>query len=176
MPAAGPVGQGERADLGEMRADVGGPAEVERVAEREQADVADQEVEGAGEQRKAQRLHQEHRIGDRGRDHEHGEHHEEGDRLARHRTLARGFLQRVDDAFHHAALPNRPAGRISSTIAMMTKITVFDASGKNTLVSPSISPRAKPVTIAPMIEPIPPITTTANTTMMMSSPMSGLTL
>ena len=28
-----------------------------------------------------------------------------------------------------ASLPNRPAGLISSTITMMTKITVFDASG-----------------------------------------------
>jgi hypothetical protein len=26
-------------------------------------------------------------------------------------------------------VPNRPAGRISSTMAMMMKITVFDASG-----------------------------------------------
>ena len=31
------------------------------------------------------------------------------------------------------------------------------------------------VTIAPMIEPMPPITTTANTTMMMSAPMVGFT-
>ena len=59
---------------------------------------------------------------------------------------------------------------------MMTKITVFDASGKNTLVRPSITPRPKPVTIAPMIEPMPPITTTANTTMMRSAPICGLTL
>ena len=57
----------------------------------------------------------------------------------------------------------------------MMKTTVLDASGKNTLVRPSITPRPKPVTIAPMIEPMPPITTTANTTMMMSEPISGLT-
>src|SRR5262249_46940999 len=135
-----------------------------------------QQVEGAGEQRKAQPLHQEHRIGDGGREREQHDHYEERDRLAAHALGARGRRERIDDAFHHAARPNRPAGRISSTIAMMTKITVSEASGKHTLVSPSMSPSPKPVTIAPMIEPMPPITTTANTTMMMSSPMSGLTL
>ena len=72
--------------------------------------------------------------------------------------------------------PNRPAGRTSSTIAMMTKITVLDASGKNTLVSPSMMPSAKPVTMAPRIEPMPPITTTANTTMIRSEPICGETL
>ena len=56
---------------------------------------------------------------------------------------------------------------------MMTKITVFDASGKNTLVRPSMMPRPKPVTIAPRIEPMPPITTTANTTMISSEPICG---
>ena len=59
---------------------------------------------------------------------------------------------------------------------MMTKITVFDASGKKTLVSPSMMPNPNPVTIAPMIEPMPPITTTANTTMMRLAPICGLTL
>jgi hypothetical protein len=33
----------------------------------------------------------------------------------------------------------------------------------------------KPVTIEPMIEPMPPITTTANTTMIRSAPICGLT-
>ncbi len=59
---------------------------------------------------------------------------------------------------------------------MMTKITVLEASGKNTLVRPSMTPRPKPVTIAPMIEPMPPITTTANTTMISSAPICGETL
>src|SRR3546814_6078263 len=47
----------------------------------------------------------------------------------------------------------------------MMKTTVLDASGQNTLVKPSMMPRPRPVTIEPMIEPMPPITTTANTTM-----------
>src|SRR5438093_6569593 len=42
------------------------------------------------------------------------------------------------------------------------------------LGQPSTRPRPKPVRIAPMIEPMPPITTTANTTMMRLAPISGL--
>ena len=43
------------------------------------------------------------------------------------------------------------------------------------LARPSITPRAKPVMIEPMIEPMPPITTTANTVLMKLSPMLGFT-
>ncbi len=46
---------------------------------------------------------------------------------------------------------------------------------QNTLVRPSTTPSTKPVMIEPRIEPIPPITTTANTTAMMSAPMPGRT-
>src|SRR5947209_8598383 len=152
------------------------PAEIERMAERQQSDVTDQQVERTGEQRKAQRLHQEHRIDEQRRDDQRRDHDQERDRLA----AALGRLNRCSEGFgtghHQAVLPNRPAGRTSSTIAMMMKITVFDASGKNTLVRPSMMPRAKPVTIAPMIEPMPPITTTANTTMISDEPICGLTL
>ena len=49
-------------DLRGVRADVAGHAEEHRMAERQQADEADQQVERAGEQREAQHLHQEHRI------------------------------------------------------------------------------------------------------------------
>ena len=38
-----------------------------------------------------------------------------------------------------------------------------------------MTPRANPVMMEPMMDPIPPITTTANTTMIRSSPISGLT-
>jgi len=38
------------------------------VAEREEVDVADQQIESAGEQREAQRLHDEKWIGDERRD------------------------------------------------------------------------------------------------------------
>src|SRR5215470_10483823 len=146
------------------------------MAERHQPAVADQQVEGASEQREAQRLHQEDRIGDERRDGEDRHQGDEGDHL---RVGARGGCDprhRISDPLHHALRPNRPAGRINSTIAMMTKITVADASGQNTLVRPSTMPSPKPVRIAPMIEPMPPITTTANTMMMRSLPICGLTL
>src|SRR5947199_57209 len=39
-----------------------------------------------------------------------------------------------------------------------------------------MSPSPRPVTIEPRIEPMPPITTTANTTMMRSEPISGPTV
>ena len=38
------------------------------MAERQQPDIADQQVEGAGEERKAQRLHDEDRVEDERRD------------------------------------------------------------------------------------------------------------
>ena len=41
---------------------------------------------------------------------------------------------------------------------------------------PSISPSPIPVTMDPRIDPIPPTTTTANTTMMRFAPMTGFTL
>src|SRR5262249_51225949 len=123
------------------------------------------------------RLHEKHRVGeerrrheDRGHDGERGhlrEGHSGGDGRAQADVLARRR--------RHEARPKRPAGRTSSTTAMMTKITVFDASGEKTFVKPSTTPRPKPVTIDPMIEPRPPMTTTANTTMMRSAPISGFT-
>ncbi|MOA65384.1 hypothetical protein D3C78_1917550 [compost metagenome] len=58
-------------------------------------------------------------------------------------------------------------------MAMMMNTTVLEASGQNTFVSPSITPRPRPVTMAPMMDPMPPITTTANTTMMRLDPISG---
>ena len=58
----------EPPDLGGVGADVTRRAEEHRVAERQQADVADQQIEGAGEQGEAQGLHDEERIGDERRD------------------------------------------------------------------------------------------------------------
>ena len=58
----------EAPDLGGMRRQIARPAEIKRVAERQQPDIADQQVERAGEQREAQRLHQEQRIDEERRD------------------------------------------------------------------------------------------------------------
>ncbi|MCY1306169.1 hypothetical protein D9M70_560150 [compost metagenome] len=43
------------------------------------------------------------------------------------------------------------------------------------MARPSITPSPRPVRIAPRIEPMPPITTTANTTMIRFCPISGET-
>ena len=113
---------GKPQTLAACAVDVARGAEEHGVAEGQQAAEADQQVEGAGEQREAQRLHQEHRVDDERRDRE--------DAIARAdhaamRACSVTLRRRSSSAF----LPNRPAGLISSTIAMMTKITVFDASG-----------------------------------------------
>ena len=42
-------------------------------------------------------------------------------------------------------------------------------------VRPSMTPSAKPVMMEPMIDPMPPMTTTANTTTISSAPMRGRT-
>ena len=100
------------------------------MSERQEVDVADQEIEGAGEERKAERLHDEERIGDERRDRDQRRHHRKSDGVSAAVAGADvcfgggGF-----EADGHVALPKRPEGRISSTSAMMTNTTVFDASG-----------------------------------------------
>ena len=49
-------------DLDDIAGDVRGEAEERRMAEGQQAREAEQQVEGAGEQREAQQLHHEHRV------------------------------------------------------------------------------------------------------------------
>ncbi len=115
-----------------MRRDIGRAADEGGMAERQQPDKADQQVEGAGEEREAQRLHQEHGIEDEGRDERKAEENH-GEQMGRAQP---GFLLRRRqgrDRSHsrapQLARPNKPAGLTSSTIAMMTKITVLEASG-----------------------------------------------
>ncbi len=52
----------ELPDFRGVRGDIACHAEEHRVAEGEQADIADQQIEGAGEQRDAQHLHHEERV------------------------------------------------------------------------------------------------------------------
>ena len=119
----------ESPHLGRMRREIARHAEEHRVAERKQPAEADEEIERAREEREAQRLHQEHRVDHGGREDEDRQHDEE--RVA---LIARlpGFVARRGDGFGvvgHYRCPKSPCGRIMRTIAMMTKITVFDASG-----------------------------------------------
>ena len=104
-------------DLGGIGAKIARPAEIERMAERNEPDIADQKIEGAGEQRKAQRLHEKDRI-------KHERRRDEKQRpspraatpalqaVSRRTCIDRG----IGRARHHALRPNMPAGRISSTI------------------------------------------------------------
>src|SRR5262249_40434077 len=100
----------EAAGGGEPGGDVGGRAEERRVPEGQNAAEAEQQVEGAGKERKTQELHHEYGI-----DAEQGRAQEEHGRDG------------VDDghrARHGYSLPNRPAGRTMSTSAMMTNTTM----------------------------------------------------
>src|SRR5690606_15432124 len=138
---------------------VGGAAQEGGMSERQQAGVGQQQIEGAGEQGVAHDLHDEDRVGAHGRQ-QRDEDRE--DDIACQLTV-------------HFSFPKRPAGRSRRTMTMMMNTTVFEASGQKTLVRPSIMPRPRPVMMEPMMEPIPPITTTANTTMIRLEPINGET-
>ena len=103
------------------------------MAEGEEAGVAEQEVEGAGEEREAEHLHQEHRVEHERRDEERREQDREDQQVVARHAERRGLDRHGDVGErllgHQAALPNRPAGFTSSTIAMMTKITTAEPSG-----------------------------------------------
>src|SRR5262249_54390416 len=109
--------------LRRVRREVAGGAEVEGVAEGEQAGVPEQEIERAGEEREAERLHQEDRIDDPRRDRDQRDEDDRRDALR--------LRPRLDplDRRAHAVFPKSPAGRTRRTIAITTKITVFEASG-----------------------------------------------
>ena len=89
------------------------------MAERQQADVANQKIEGTGEQCKTHCLHQEQWISDKRRDHQRRDHDDKGDGLAL-RTQREALLgERINDAFHHPLRPNKPTGlEPSSTMAI----------------------------------------------------------
>src|SRR5690606_12966555 len=140
-----------------MPGSVGRAPQEGGMAEGQQAGVGQQQVEGAGEQRIAHDLHDEDRVSAQGR--------QQRDHDCKYQIACQLTV--------HFSFPKRPAGRSRSTMTMMMNTTVFDASGQNTLVRPSMTPSPRPVTMEPMIEPIPPITTTADTTMMMIEPISG---
>jgi hypothetical protein len=119
--------------LRRMRRRVAGTAEERGVPEREQPHVPDQEVERAREEREAEGLHEEHGVDEERRRDEQRDHHDERDHLvARDRGGGRaggGAGNLVDGGRHYRSRPNSPLGFTKSTRAMMTKMTVLDASG-----------------------------------------------
>src|SRR3990167_4455034 len=127
------------------------------MAEGKQARETQQQIEGAGEQRKTHDLHQQHGVDQQRRQQQDGPRGQPGQKLR---------------VFHLFA-PNRPAGRTISTTTMVMNTTVALNSGQYTLTSPSSTPSIRPVNTEPRMEPMPPITTTANTVMIRLEPMSG---
>ena len=110
----------ERVEVPELHGpggDVAAHAEKRRVAERQQPDIADHQVERAGEQRGAQHAHQEHRI-----------QHE------RRPTISATMTRKAMDCGREnpniqAAFPNRPRGLVSRTITITRNTTVAEACG-----------------------------------------------
>ena len=99
------------------------------MTERQQPAESQQQVERAGEQREAKRLHQKHRVdSDEGGNGEKQDHCCAAEREAVARETGRGSGG-GSRRRHYRSRPKRPAGRRISTITMTTKITVFDASG-----------------------------------------------
>ncbi|MNZ73013.1 hypothetical protein D3C78_914110 [compost metagenome] len=105
----------------------------------QQSGVAQQQVEGTGEQGKTQQLHQEHRV------HRHGCHQRDGEQrqiepalapngclpsLLHHlRLQVHNTLLDFQTCHLHASFPNSPTGRTSSTSTMTRNTTVLAASG-----------------------------------------------
>ena len=113
-----------------MAGDVSRRSQECRMTERQQAGIADEQIEGAGEDGETQHVHEKNRIDEERRDEEHRNHAGEGPIVKACRAVACPTGDRCRWRWmRHAVLPNSPAGLIISTMAMMTKITVLDASG-----------------------------------------------
>ena len=99
------------------------------MAEGQKAAETDQQVERAREERETQRLHQEDRIDAEHRRERQRRRHD-GRRDQHHPRARNGSRGRRNrHAGPYFSLPNSPAGLRSSTMTMITKTTVFDASG-----------------------------------------------
>src|SRR3546814_1570928 len=68
-------------------------SEEHGMPEGEQADVADQEIEGAGEQREAKHLHEEQRINRRRQQGEERQHGREGERSEEHTSELQSLMR-----------------------------------------------------------------------------------
>ena len=123
MPSSG----GQPCALMNQPRDVGRAAEEGRMAERQQAGEAQQQVERAGEQGEAQQLHHEHRDTGRSADASMSSSARIGECQVARSQCGGSFSCGLHAL--QASLPNRPAGRSISTITMITKTTTLEASG-----------------------------------------------
>src|SRR5688500_18718766 len=102
-----------------------------RVTKGQQTCVPHEQIEGAGEERKAQDVHEKDRINEKRRHNEkpgHARERNKGETAGLLGCAADGLGRGLRGACH-AVLPNRPAGLIIRTIAMMMKTIVLEASG-----------------------------------------------
>ncbi len=115
--------------LHRMGGEIGRTAEECRMPEGKDAGIAQQQVEGAGEQRETEHLHDEDRIEVEGRQYQRGDAEQDQYGFQAYQWAPGRGDGAAGLAVHQVSLPIRPAGRTSSTIAMTTKITMFEASG-----------------------------------------------
>src|SRR4030095_9255489 len=78
-------------------------------------------------------------------------------------------------AMGQVLLPMRPSGRHTSTSAISRYTPMPDSSAKKTLPNVSTKPTSSEATSAPVMEPMPPITTTTKQMMSTLDPMPGYT-
>ncbi len=119
-------------DFRGMGGNIACPAEIGRVPEGQKSAETEKQVERIGEKRKTHDLHGKDGIDPVGQQQRQPQ-QDQKDHLVQPRhadAFAQGAgLDRVFGDRHQPALPKRPSGRNSSTIAMMTKMTTADPSG-----------------------------------------------
>src|SRR5205085_5192257 len=146
--------RGENADaviLEQVSRDIGGGAEEGRLAEGEEAGIAEQQVQAQAEDREDPDFACDRRAHDE-RQHADGSEDENG---RSHR------------------MPNMPCGRTSRTSAMTAKITAVEASVQYAATTACAMPIKRPAAIAPSRLPKPPSATTTKAIPSMSTPMPG---
>src|SRR5262249_23639306 len=128
-------------------------AEIGRMAERQNAGEAKQEVDRHGGKREHKHPGAERRIAAEGR-HPIGRGHEKHPDCHKRRRPAR--IKILSGHVIMPSSPNRPRGRISSTIAIMMYMTASLAEGKYTAVTPDATPISNPPQRVPARLPTPP--------------------
>src|SRR5437899_2822228 len=143
---------------------VRGKAEERRVREADEAGESDQQIQAHGEDRADHRFSQELQP--------------EAIAAEGHRAQGRRRGEQDQPPLHRPsnAGPSRPRGRQSSTAAITAYTMALAKPGRSTLPKVSARPTSSAPKKAPLIEPIPPITTTTNERMRTFSPIPGYTV
>src|SRR5438445_269816 len=143
---------------------VRGKAEERRVREADEAGESDQQIQAHGEDRADHRFSQELQP--------------EAIAAEGHRAQGRRRGEQDQPPLHRPsnAGPSRTRGRQSSTAAITAYTMALAHTGKSTLPKVSARPTSSAPKKAPLIEPIPPITTTTNERMRTFSPIPGYTV